>query len=285
MSPALWGTLTALGWGSADFIARYTGRALGHETALFGMLSVSALALSLIVWQADVPWVADPGGWWLLLLTGVGVMGATLLLYWGLARGPVTVVAPIVGSYPAFNLALAVLLGSRPTATQWTAMAVVMAGVFVVARTSRSFEAETEHGRAEMRKTIVIAVLSAIAFAAAIAAGQAAAEIYGELQTVFVARWISVAAILALFLLVRRAPPRVPGRWWPVLAVQGLLDGGAYVALFAASHLPKAEIAVVVASAVTVILARVILREAMTWPQWLGIAMIVAGAAALSARG
>jgi uncharacterized membrane protein len=33
---------------------------------------------------------------------------------------------------------------------------------------------------------------------------------------------------------------------------------------------------------VTVILARVFLREAMTAPQWLGIALIVGGAASLS---
>ena len=71
----------------------------------------------------------------------------------------------------------------------------------------------------------------------------------------------------------------------PRIELQGLLDGGAYVALFASSHAPHAEIAVVVASAfsaVTVSLARLFLREAMTWLQWLGIAMIVCGVAFLS---
>ncbi|MEE9210461.1 MAG: hypothetical protein V3U23_08400, partial [Kiloniellales bacterium] len=84
MNPALWGLATALSWGSADFIARFTGRALGHQTALLGMLGVSAVILSLIFWQADapagVPFVRDPSGWWLILLTGLGIMTATLLL-------------------------------------------------------------------------------------------------------------------------------------------------------------------------------------------------------------
>ncbi|HKH20359.1 MAG TPA: EamA family transporter, partial [Gammaproteobacteria bacterium] len=93
---ALWGLTTALCWGSADFIARFTGRALGYQVALFGMLSVGALIMTAIVWLADLPLVWTSRGWWLIVLTGLGVMVATLLLYWGLVRGPVTVVAPIV---------------------------------------------------------------------------------------------------------------------------------------------------------------------------------------------
>ena len=113
MNPGLWGLLTAVGWGGADFIARFTGRALGYQIALFGMLSVGAVVLTLVVWLADMPLIWDPSGWWLVIATGVGVMVATLLLYAGLARGPVTIVAPIVGSYPTFNVVLALALGVR----------------------------------------------------------------------------------------------------------------------------------------------------------------------------
>lgn len=49
MSPALWGMLTALGWGGADFIARFTGRAAGYQVALLGMLGVSAALLARLV--------------------------------------------------------------------------------------------------------------------------------------------------------------------------------------------------------------------------------------------
>ncbi len=284
MNPGLWGLLTALGWGSADFIARFTGRAMGHQSALLGMLSVGAVVMSVIVWRSDEPLVLDPSGWWLLLLTGVGVMVATLLLYWGLVRGPVTIVAPIVGTYPALNVALAVALGARPSTAGWAAMAAVMLGVVVVARSARSFEDPAGHTRTQLRRTIGIALASALGFAVTIAAAQHASLIYGELQTVWIGRWISLLACAGLFL-VQREAPSLPRRWWPLVAVQGLLDGGAYVALLAGSQGEGAEIAVVVASgfsAVTVVLARVILREAMTWPQWGGIAMIVGGVAVLS---
>ena len=99
-------------------------------------------------------------------------------------------------------------------------------------------------------------------------------------------RWVSLLACMALFL-IRRQAPRVPLRWWPWIDLQGLLDGGVYVALLAGSQGPGAKIAVVVGSGfglgvVTVLLARLVLREAMTWAQWAGIAAIVAGVAVLS---
>ena len=122
---------------------------------------------------------------------------------------------------------------------------------------------------------------AALTFSVTIAVAQQASHLYGELQTVALSRWVSLLACVALFL-VRRQAPRVPLRWWPWIGLQGLLDGGAYVALLAGSQGPGAEIAVVVGSgfgAVTVLLARVVLREAMTWAQWAGIAAIVAGVA------
>jgi drug/metabolite transporter (DMT)-like permease len=293
MNPALWGLATAFGWGGADFIARFTGRALGHRTALLGMLAVSAPVLSLIFWASGAPLVRDPSGWWLILLTGIGVTTATTLLYWGLVRGPVTVVAPIAASYPALNVALAVVLGLRPGVLDWIAMAAVVAGVIVVARAARSFEDPAGATRRHLRFTIGLALGAALSFAATIVVAQQASHLYGELQTVALSRWVSLAAC-ALLLLVRREAPRapraprapwIPLRWWPWIGLQGLLDGGAYIALLAGSQGPGAEITVVVGSgfgAVTVLLARFVLREAMTWAQWAGIAAIVGGVAVLS---
>ena len=284
MTPALWGLLTAVSWGSADFIARFTGRALGPRTALLAMLGVGAVVFSLLLWRRGVVPVLDPAGWWLLLLSGVGIMTATLLFYWGLARGPVTVVAPLAATYPALNVALAVVLGVRPSTAVWVAMAAVILGVVVVARSARSFEDPVSYPRARLRRTIVIALAAAFTFALAIAATQEAALIYGELETLWLGRWIGLFACALLFL-PRREVPRIPGRWWPLLILQGLLDGGAYAALLAGSHGATSQIAVVVASgfgAVTVLLAWMFLREAMTWTQWGGIAMIVGGVALLS---
>lgn len=287
MNPALWGTATALSWGTADFIARFTGRGLGHANALLGMLVVGSLGLTLWVLAAGAPLAWDWSAAWLLVVSGVGVMLATLLLYQGLAMGPVTIVAPIVGSYPALVIVIALLQGVRPSLLQWAAMGVVMAGVVVVARTAGTFEEPGGWTRAALRQTVLIALLSALGFAVAVSAGQAATPVYGEVQTVWISRLIGLAALLPMFLL-PAYELRLPLRWWPLLAAQGALDTGAYLALFAGSAGEGAAIAAVTASgfgAVTVLLARVFLKERMTWAQWGGIALIFAGVAVLVSQG
>ena len=281
MSSVLFGLLTAVCWGCADFMARFTGRAVGPDVALSGMLVASAVLLTLLVLATSAPLLESFANWYLILATGVGVMAATLLLYAGLARGPIGMVAPIVGAYPAFNILIGFAAGIVPNGPQWIAILTVMAGVAVVAR----FAPEPGEDEGDLRVTLIIALLSALAFALAISAGQAAARVHGELAVTAAARWVSVVAAFG-YLVIRGRPVVVPAGWrWPVVA-QGTLDGLAYLALFAAAHGPGSVIAAVVASsfaAVTVVLARFVLKEPMSLAQWAGIAMIVIGVGALSA--
>ena len=284
MTPGLWGGVTALSWGSADFIARFSGRAVGHQSALFGMLFVGTVVLSLWVWLADVPLDWSVSGLWLLGVAGITTMLATLLLYQGLARGPVSIVSPIVGSYPALVVAFAILAGARPDAVQWAAMAATLAGIIIVARSTGHFEEAGVASRSDLQKSVMIAFGSAVTFAVAVFTAQKAVPIYGELQTLWVTRVISLLSLTVLFL-GQRTAPRAPLRWWPVLAAQGMLDAGGYLALYAGSNGEGAEIAAVTAStfgAVTAVLARLVLREPMLAAQWIGIAIIVGGIAVLS---
>jgi drug/metabolite transporter (DMT)-like permease len=282
MSAVLLGLVTAVCWGGADFIARFTGRAVGPDVALSGMLVTSAVLLTFLFLATSTPLLESFAGWYLILATGIGVMVATLLLYAALARGPIAMVAPIAGAYPAFNILIGLAAGIVPTGLQWIAILTVMGGVAVVAR----FAPEPgEDVTGDLRLTLVIALLAALAFALAISAGQAAARLHDELAVTAAARWVSVVAAFG-YLVIRGRPLVVPAGWrWPV-AAQGMLDGLAYVALFTAAHGPGSVIAAVVASsfaAVTVLLARFIVKEPMSLAQWVGIAMIVIGVGALSA--
>jgi drug/metabolite transporter (DMT)-like permease len=284
MNAAFGGILAAVAWGSADFIARYTGGAVGHVNALFGMLAASAVVLTGLVFFMGLPITELSAGWWWLLLTGVGLTLATLLLYQGLVRGPITVVAPIAGTFPAFNIVLALALGLRPTLLEWAAMAAVMAGVFVVAQSARHFEARGHYTRKHLRTAVATSLAASFMFAVTVASVQEAGTVYGEIQAVFLARWVSLACCIVLLAAQRKAPG-IPFRWWPALGVQGVLDGGALVAVVAGSQGATSAVTAVLAStfsAVTVVLARIFIREAMSWGQWLGIAMILVGVATLS---
>ncbi len=286
MTAAVWGLLAALSWGSADFIGGLASRAAGHRSVLLGMFSVGAVALGAIVWLGGLPVVRDWDNAWLLVVSGVGMMAATLWLYQALARGPMSVVAPIAGSFPVFNVTFAVVLGARPSLVAWVAMAAVLGGVVLVARSAKAVTDPVSYPPSHLRRTVALSLSAALGFAVTVAAAQEAALIYGEMQTVWLSRIVGVIVCAALFLVVRERPS-LPLRWWPYIAAQGLLDGGAYVALLAGSEGPRATIAVVIASAfsaVTILLARVFLREAISRNQWLGIAAIIAGVMVLSSQ-
>jgi drug/metabolite transporter (DMT)-like permease len=282
MSPGLWGCITAVGWGTSDFIARFSGGAVGHHAALFGMLLTGSILLSLWVWLADARLVWETDRLWLIGLSGLSIMLATLWLYQGLARGPISIVSPIVGSYPALIVAFAVIGGLRPSLAEWAAMAGTMVGVAIVARSADLFALDTSSSR-DLRTTVLISLASAAAFAVGVFAAQLAVPVYGEVQTTWLSRITSLAILLLL--LVWRGPPRIPARWWPAVISQGCFDTGGYLALYAGSHGDGAEIAAVTASAfgaVTTLLAWVFLRESIGLVQWLGIAMVFAGVAVLS---
>ena len=81
---------------------------------------------------------------WLVAVTGVFGTLATLSLFAALALGPIAIVAPIVGSYPALAMIFAVAQGARPSAGQWLAIGAVMAGVAIVSRSGGRYEASGE---------------------------------------------------------------------------------------------------------------------------------------------
>ncbi len=78
----------------------------------------------------------------------------------------------------------------------------------------------------------------------------------------------------------------MPGRWWPVVAVQAGLDVTGYYTLYAATSGSNPEIAAMAASAyyvVTVIVSSIFFKERISLRQADGIATVFAGVALLSA--
>jgi drug/metabolite transporter (DMT)-like permease len=250
------------------------------------MLAASAVALTLLLLAAGLPASAGRADLALVALTGLAVASATLLLYRALARGPIAVAAPIAAAYPCLNLAGAVLQGHAPTPGEWLALAAVLAGVVLVARPPRG-EGAGGDAPASVAPTVLLAAGAAVCFACSIELGQAAARRVGELAATTGARWAALLLAVAL-LAARRSWPRLSGGGvaLPLVAVQGILDGAAYLALFAAASRPGAVVAVVVGSgfaAVTVLLARLLLRERLSAGQWTGTALAVGGVGALAA--
>lgn len=284
MTPGLWGTGTSLCWGTADFVARFSGRAVGHFSSLLGMLSVGSLLLTIwmLVERPSVIWSAE--AIWIVAAAGVSIMAASLWLYQGVARGPISIVEPIVCSYPILTVLLTVIDGHVPTIVQFLFMIVTMVGVVVVAYSTGSHIAGGHDART-MRGTIVISIASAFAFGVGVFLAQRALPLLGDLPTLWSTRLIGLVALILLMLLLRRRP-KLPARWWLALASQGLLDTAGYAALFQANYGAGSGIAAVAASsygALSTLLAWTILREKVNAAQWGGIALVFGGVAGLSA--
>jgi drug/metabolite transporter (DMT)-like permease len=199
------------------------------------------------------------------------------------------VVAAICGAYPAASVGFSIALGRVPSAPVLGLTLLVIAGVVTVARAAPEPAGEDLRDPRAFRRTVAIAVGAMLAFAFSIMVLAEAAARVGELEAVAMGRWVSLAAVLAAIALAPAGARRgVPAKWWPVLLVQGILDGAAYVALAAGSQGEGGVLAAVVGSAfsaVTVILARIVLAEAMSALQWLGLAAIAGGVMALGAVG
>jgi drug/metabolite transporter (DMT)-like permease len=285
MSSVILGLVAALSWGVYDFLSRFPSRAIGPIPTVLAVTFFGLVLLSA--------WVAVGGGgvtivWpklWLVAVAGIFFVLATLALFAAFALGPMTIVAPIVGSYPALAMLFALTQGARPSAAQWLAVACVMVGAVIISRSGGRYEHSGELAEGEMRRVIGLAGLSGLCFAIAITAGQAAVPVFGDVPTVWLARIFGLIAI-GLICLWRSPGAKLPVRWLPLLALMGCLDVAALAALTAAGNLPSPEFTTVVSSAfgaITVMLARAFLKEPLAPAQLGGIVLIFGGVAALAA--
>lgn len=287
MNPVLAGALSALSLGTADFAGRFATRAWGAPNVLLGVFASSFALLSLwaIARGIAVPELG-PGSVY-VALNGAATALMTVFLYLSLARGPISVAAPIVASHPAVVLAVWFALGETPNAYQWLGMAMTIAGAVIAARSADKSAAPA----GGMRPTILMAGAACACYVGLVVFGQLAVRHYGPFEALWQGRGVSLAGALVFLAFARAvglgAAPRMKARAWAPLAGLGVLDAAGYLFLFAGSVGDVQTVAPVVGSAfgaITVILARVFLREKMGALQWIGIALVTAGVAVLAGK-
>jgi len=286
---ALLGAGAAGSWGVGDFTARFLGRAIGVPQGLFGMMLVGSLAVGLYVVASGETLVWELSGLWLLVLNGVATVLATMMLFEALTRGPVSLGSPVVSSYPAFAVPMTVVFGARPEIVHWVAMVATLGGIWLVALAVWRVDGgdRPEYAPAVLRRAVLLALGSAFFFAVALLAADHAIERYGLPMTLLSGRIVGALVLGAGFLVMRKVP-RMPLRAWPLILLIALVDTLGYVFVYAGLSLENGEFAIVTSSAysvVTILLARIFLREQVVPLQWLGVAIVIAGIGTLSATG
>ena len=132
-----------------------------------------------------------------------------------------------------------------------------------------------------------MAIGSAFFFAVALLAADEAIGRYGLPLTLLSGRIVGAIVLGGAFLVMRKVP-HMPVRAWPLILLLAVADTLGYIFVYAGLALENGEFAIVTSSAysvVTIMLARIFLREQVVPLQWLGVAIVIAGIGTLSATG
>lgn len=279
------GLTAALLWAIHDLFARKLsqGVPLLPMVALVlgaGCLPLVVLTLILGGWS-----LMTTEAWVAAIASGIAMSLAIGGLYRAFSLAPVRLVSPIVGAYPLLTLIIAAAQGRAITSGDWLAVGLIVAGIAIVALTTRDDTPEAY--AAPPALAITWAVLAAAGFATTFALAQLATRLGSDLPVMLVGRVVALAILVALIGW-HRGPALPPRRYFWVLVGMGLIDALALGLVTAAGVLPKAEYASVSSSlfgVLTVLLATWFLKERPLPVQWIGIATVFTGIAILGLKG
>ena len=262
-------------WGTADFC----GGSLTKRLPTFAVTVVSQAAgfAALVVIVAVH---GDFGGrsFTLGLLAGLGGGLGLAAFYRALSLGTMSVVSPVVACGAVVPFAISIATGERPSK-------LAVAGA--VAALSGAVLASVEERRASSparARAIGLAVVAALALGLFVYFLGLGSRHGDALSTLFGAR-VGSLALLIVVASARRASMRVPRRWLLAVSAVGLADVAANALFaFAAGHALLALVSVLgsLYPVVTVLLAHVVLGERLTRIQKAGVAVALAGVAAIA---
>lgn len=273
----------SLGWGISDYLGGLKSRSLPILSVLLVSQTTALAALLLFLLTSAT---ALPGISFLLsaMLAGLGEMIGIVALYRGLSTGTMSVVAPISNAAPAIPLTVALVLGEIPGTTQLAGLVLVVAGIVL---TSIERSAGRAAVGARRNASVVYGIISAIGFGTFFAAMDSAAE-GAIIWALFAARLTSLVVIATAAMLMMslgRSRLGLTKAEVPVLAMIGLLVVSADAMYAVASTLGLLSVVGVLSAlhpVVTVLLARLHLREHMDGMRYAGIAVCLLGVMAIT---
>jgi len=276
----IFGLAAALSWGAGDF----SGGVAAKRSPVYGVVIVSQLAGLLLLGSLAVL-LSEPIPRPIDFLWGAvaGIAGGLglLALYRGLATGRMGVVAPVNAVVSA---AVPVLWGAflegPPAPSQLLGFAVALVAVWLVSRTG--------DGKGVQGRDLGLPFLAGLGFGLFLIA----IDHVSDTAILWPLVATKIAAVAMLLPVVARMRPRGthPGgmriaRQVPHIALAGILDSGGNALYALAARAGRLDVAAVLSSlfpAVTVLLARLVLKEAVSRPQWLGVAAALAAVALIA---
>jgi drug/metabolite transporter (DMT)-like permease len=262
-------------WGSADYLAGRLSRTR-HVLLVLGASQTAGLVLMLVTATVTGSW-GTPTGYlpWAVLASLAGATGLALF-YRALAIGTMGVVSPIAALGVVVPLAVGVAAGERPGTVQALGIGLAVLGVVLAS-------GPEVRGAAGWEPLLLAVGAAGLLGVSLVAIARGSEE---SLVMTMTGMRATTVGLMVVALLVARRRPVVAARDVPALAVVGLLDVGANLAFGAAATLGLLTIVSVFGSlypVTTILLARFLDGERLRRVQQVGVALVLAGVAAISA--
>ncbi|MBP7999474.1 MAG: DMT family transporter [Chloroflexi bacterium] len=262
---AIFGLLSAASWGTGDFAGGLaTKKSSAYFVVLFSQLIgiVFLLGLTLIIGERP-PHPTD-------LLKGAvgGLAGAVglLVLYQGLARGRMGVVAPIAAVITTLPpLVVSFWSEGWPGARPLLGFGTALLGVWLISRTQ-------EKGGI-VRQDLTLAGIAGLGFGLFYISLDQVNE--GAVLWPLMAARLASITVIGILVWLGRPRPRPTLRELPIIVLSGLGDTGGNAFFMLAAQAGRLDVAAVLSSlypATTVLLAWLILKERLQGGQWWGVA-------------
>ena len=266
-------------YGSADFL----GGAATRQSRALSVASLSVPAGAVVMLLAAVlagGSVPTAGLGWAVAAGATGAVGL-IVFYNGLAAGPMSVVAPVSALMSTvLPVGVAVASGERLSARVYAGVVACLVAIVLVSLERGTVQGRTRDHHAALRGVgygIAAGALFGVFFVFLRYAGSS-----GVFWPVGVARLAACVVVLAAAVLARARPAwrEAGGRVLVAAVASGALDASANLFYVLATRAGLFGIAVVLTSlypGITVLLARLVLRERMHTVQRIGLLLAAAG--------
>ncbi|HWE13899.1 MAG TPA: EamA family transporter [Solirubrobacteraceae bacterium] len=298
MAAVLGGLGAALIWSVGTAFASRAARALGPPVTLAWVMLVGLVALALVLpWAGDAHLSVTAIVW--LVLGGAGNVAGLLILYHALRIGQMGVVMPIVSTEGGIAAVLSIIAGQPVSTRAATALAMTVLGVMMTAIARRpsgddrlaerppeamegAAAVRTPRGRAD-RRAALWAAAGAVSMGISLFGTGRAGAVLPTAWAVMPPRVIGVVAITIPLALRRQL--RFPAAATRQLLVAGLCEVGGFFAYAAGARhgIAVAAVLATLTGAIGAGFGRLLFGERLAPTQVIGVIVIFAGVATLTA--
>jgi uncharacterized membrane protein len=215
-----------------------------------------------------------------LIVSGAGNVGGLIVNYYALRLGQVSLVAPIVSTEGAIAAVISVITGQSLAVSVAVTLLVIVVGVVLASVPAPDLAV---HEAARHPRTVLLAMISAVAFGVSLYATGRAGALLPASWVVLSARLIGAVTLALPLLLVGRL--RLTARAAPLVIASGLAEVAGFYSYTLGSRHGLAIAAVLSSQFAVLALAAsyVLFGERLSRIQLAGVSCVLVGVAALSA--